>query len=630
MVWNSIKTHVALIVAVFAIGVNSHCMAQATNAPLADTPSQRWIPPPRAYPTQQENQAKLLSRLRDSLLQGDTTNESNSSRLSDSDVQSLKEAMKQFKNYFPEGLTPESLDSIPPELISKALSNPELVKQARELAEKYSKENEPKRNEDQQSNRKGSSSEKTSGKNTAPQNPSNPSNPKNQAPSKQRDLNQEEQIDKSSPQVDPKGKDFTDLVNKLRSTQQNYEHNQNELNNASDQTKSPSVKKSSATNPPANRVTPPRELESPFPSSGSTQSPSSLSPEPKSPKQPEPSPQRQKPSTNSQQPTAPKPSDSATPGVQRSDTNSGPRRPESSLRNENADQAAKTGDLKTGTQSGSSMDIRSELDRRGFGPTMQKIVEEAQRTSQAARPKTTPASQSETGANTETKTGEEGNQESKQSPAITPPAKQPTTSPSRATEPSPRNQNANSTVSKSMQKTGDYLNKIWTEATKSSAASPKPTPPRSSPNRNSTSTPPARPEAISIPNPFNVQFLQAILLVAGACLIGYFVLKIKFNKEQERRETMAAQWAPKIDEIESRDDVVRAFHALAKQRLQAVQSWWTCGQVAERFQEKLPEHAQPIRTLSGLYEQARYYPAEHKLTADQIQSAKLALKQCKV
>ena len=83
-----------------------------------------------------------------------------------------------------------------------------------------------------------------------------------------------------------------------------------------------------------------------------------------------------------------------------------------------------------------------------------------------------------------------------------------------------------------------------------------------------------------------------------------------------------------VDEIQTRDDVVRAFHALAKQRLQAAQAWWTCSYVAERFQETLPEHTQPIRTLSGLYEQARYYPAEHKLNDDQIQSAKLALKQC--
>jgi hypothetical protein len=133
---------------------------------------------------------------------------------------------------------------------------------------------------------------------------------------------------------------------------------------------------------------------------------------------------------------------------------------------------------------------------------------------------------------------------------------------------------------------------------------------------------------MSFSNPVTGQVLQYVLGLAVACVIAFIVLKMKFDSVQKRNRVVAAQMAFKIEEIRSRDDLVRAFHALAKKRLQAVQSWWTLGDVAQRFHESLPEHTNSIRTLSGLYEQARYFPTEHRLTDDQIQTAKSALKQC--
>ncbi len=709
MARNSIKTQVAIFAAmVFVLGLNSRCMAQAIDSTLVDTPSQRWLPPPKSYPTQQENQARLLSRLRDSLLQGDGAKPSNPSRLSDSDVQSLKEAMKKFENYFPDGLTADSLDAIPPELISKALSNPELVKQAKELAEKYSKENQKKKSKGEPTKAEEPNSETNSNEKAVP--PNSQTLPKKQPPSKQSERNPETQPDKSIPEVDPKGKNFADLMNKMRSTQQTYEQNQEKANNMSGQSRASNTKERSESG-----VAPPPDFKGSSSTSGNSQSRPSSRPESTPPNQPqttrngqqEPSTSQQPSGTgtpsakngqssssrqnsDSKQPSNPsnsKSSDSVPPNSQRSEPNSTQRKTENTLptgsrenslskdtsswnnleneirkqfndgrlgnsprkenqRNENqptssprsendgqnsspfSRDSVRSNDTKAGSQSSSSLDIRSELDRRGFGPTMQKIVEEAQRASQAERPKATPSNQSESASSTSTKAGNERNQESKSNSATTTSTKQPSSSLSKPNEPSPRPPRADSPVSKNMQKTGDYLNKLWTDATKNSAASGKPAAPRSSPARNSSSTPFARPEIPSIPNPFNAQVLQGILVLAVAGFVAFFVLKIRFRKEQERKEALAAQMAPKIDEIQTRDDVVRAFHTLAKQRLQSAQAWWTCGYVSERFQETLPEHTQPIRTLSGLYEQARYYPTEHKLSDDQIQSAKLALKQC--
>ena len=712
MVRNSSKTLVAIFAAmIFVLGLNGRCVAQATDSTLVDTPSQRWLPPPNAYPKQQENQARLLSLLRDSLLRRDMDKPSNPSRLSNSEVQSLKDAMKQFENYFPEGLTADSLDAIPPELISKALSNPELVKQAKELAEKHSKDNKKKQSKGQVSKDEDTNSQTKPDRKSIPPPPQSPQ--KNQSPSEQGKQSPEDQPDKSTresiPEVDPKGKGFADLMNKLRSTQQTYEQNQQQSKGEPGLPQTSSSKERSSRN-----VVPPPDFKAPFPTANTPESPSPSPGEP-SPTNPtqttskgqqQPTTSRQPgatntPNTNNGQssssrrnndpkqsatPSNPKPSDSATPSSQRSAPNSSQRKGENKLptgsrenalsnetssgnslenelrkqfgdgrqgnslgkenqrsenpsaltpRNERGDQnsnpferdSVESSDSKSGSQS-NSLDIRSELNRRGFGPTMQKIIEEAQRTSQADRPKATPPKQSESTPSMEAKLGSEVNRDSKSNVATTTPSKQTSSNFSKTNEPSPRPPRADSPVSKNLQKTSDYLNKLWTDATKNSAASPKPTTPRSSSSPNSSSTPFSRPEIPSIPNPFNAQVLQGLLLLAVACVVACIILKIRFQKEQERKEALAAQMATKIDEIQTRDDVVRAFHALAKQRLQAAQAWWTCSYVAERFQETLPEHTQPIRTLSGLYEQARYYPAEHKLNDDQIQSAKLALKQC--
>jgi hypothetical protein len=717
MVRKSIKAQVAIFAAmVVVLELSGRCTAQETDSAVVDTPSQRWLPPPQSYPKQKENQAKLLSLLRDSLMRRDRAKQSSPSRLSESDVQSLKNAMKQFENYFPEGLTADSLDAIPPELISKALSNPELVKQAKELAEKYSKENQKKRSEGQASNDDESSSEKNPARKTVPSNTQRTME-KQSSSVQTKQLSEDspnESLRESSPEAESKGKGFADLMDKLRSTQQAYEQNQQQANSESGQPQSPSAKESSSKG-----VAPASDIKTPFPSANNPELPSpprteppSTNPSPTTRRGQQPLPTFQQPgatsmpnanngqssssrrnndSRHSDTPPNSKPSDSGPQSSQRSEPNSSQRKTENKLPTGSRDNTLSndtssgnglanelrkqfgdsrfgnseansrgmeyqgseapsafapgkerggqnenpfsldnynSNDLKSGSQSKSSIDVRSELDRRGFGPTMQKIIDEAQRASQAERLKAMPSKQSESTPSMGAKLGIEGNGESKLNIAPTMPTQQSFTNYSKPNEPSLRPPRPESPISQNLQKTGDYLNKLWADVTKNSSASPKPPTPRPSSSNNSSSTSFASPEIPSIPNPFSADVLQGLLVLAIACVIACVILKIRFQKEQERQEALAAQMAPKIDEIHTRDDLVRAFHALAKQRLQSAQMWWTCGYVAERFQETLPEHSQPIRTLSGLYEQARYYPTEHKLSDDQLQIAKLALKQC--
>lgn len=635
----------ALLILAFSLSGRSG--AQSNALPTIDSPSQRWLPPPRSYPNQPDSQAKLLSSLRDLVLNSRSTKESNPSRLSDADVQSLKEAMKQYGGNLPDGLSADSLDAIPPELISKALSNPELMRQAKELSEQFMKADRPKSADDP--NRPVDSASNKTPPNTADkQQPSSKQN-NNENKFKPSDVAPQSQKPKDGLESQSKTKkeDFTDLMEKLRNTQQQFEQGQNASNGTE-----PPKDRSNANKQPSssNNVTPRTNAPSRAKTAGSAQpgsagsgsagssdldrSEPALRPGAMPSTQNRPSPRQSQADRNGQSPRLPQDESNPFDSIRNqqpkakdlaTDTNSqSTKRPSSSPGNDAANRdTSRSGaaDRADESKSTPSMDIRKELDRRGFGPTLQKIIEDAQRSSQSSRVVAQPPNGTEPQA---TKTPNEKTTQ----PATPEPIKQSSPrppNPANTAESIRRPAKPDSAMSKSFQETGKYLTNLWTQVSKSSQSTPRAaaTPsPRSTPQASSTN------EAFWLPNPFNAQVLEGLIVLAIAGAITFFAFRYRFRSEQVRRELLEAQLAPRIDEIRSRDDVVRAFHALAKQRFKSAQAWWTYGYVTEQFQLALPEHSTPIRTLSSLYEQARYFPTEHQLTTDQIEDAKSALKQC--
>ncbi|MDG1893934.1 MAG: DUF4129 domain-containing protein [Fuerstiella sp.] len=81
-------------------------------------------------------------------------------------------------------------------------------------------------------------------------------------------------------------------------------------------------------------------------------------------------------------------------------------------------------------------------------------------------------------------------------------------------------------------------------------------------------------------------------------------------------------------DIQTKEDVVNAFHKMALQPSWQVQHWWTHRRVAARMYRDRPEHVHAVEVLTELYEQARYLPQETAFSQDQMQSARQALKQC--
>ena len=84
----------------------------------------------------------------------------------------------------------------------------------------------------------------------------------------------------------------------------------------------------------------------------------------------------------------------------------------------------------------------------------------------------------------------------------------------------------------------------------------------------------------------------------------------------------------RADEIQTREDVVNAFHKMALQPSRPAQQWWTHRKVADQLFQDRPEHVHAVEVLAELYEQARYLPAESAFSQEQIQSARRALTQC--
>ena len=82
-------------------------------------------------------------------------------------------------------------------------------------------------------------------------------------------------------------------------------------------------------------------------------------------------------------------------------------------------------------------------------------------------------------------------------------------------------------------------------------------------------------------------------------------------------------------EIRSREDVISAFHELALNPKQLVESWWTHRAAATRLAVESPQQGNAVQTLAEIYEQARYLPDDVELPAAKIQSARTALAECR-
>jgi len=278
----------------------------------------------------------------------------------------------------------------------------------------------------------------------------------------------------------------------------------------------------------------------------------------------------------------------------------------------------------TPEQNPQAIDVQKELEQKGFGETLKKIVERAKQESLQPKPP------SEATAGTEGSQGMNGQTSPELSKSminmldglkddlveIAKDAK-------FNDRPQPREENlgqqretpsaSGSTIEEWKKAASEFLAAPENRAIKQSATNPA---------------------AASGGSVFDSQFdltpvlmLAAILAAAGMGFFGMRYLKLR------TADSMALQLAgPPIQpsEIRNRADVVRAFHEFSLRSTKKVQAWWTHRAVERVIVESSPEKKAAVEALANAYEQARYLPQDHELSFEQIQAARNALQQCTV
>ena len=274
-----------------------------------------------------------------------------------------------------------------------------------------------------------------------------------------------------------------------------------------------------------------------------------------------------------------------------------------------------------------SIDVRSELEQQGFAQTLRKIVEQAREEGLASSNGGVSSSTGGGPVGSGSPTGLEGSvmrmfdglrksliESAPESPVPSPVpvASQPGAALSSVPQPNPEGRSPLSRVSRAA---GSILSDIAT-------------PPASRPVTARSPRATSSGGATDAPGAGSRSAVGLLMLLAVLGAVWYFVphLVAAINGSQRAVSGIVGEIHPA--DIRSRSDVVRAFHQYALRPATPAPTWWTHREVERQVAQTTPTLRPAIRTLTDLYEQARYLPDDADLTPDQIGTARRALEQC--
>ena len=117
-----------------------------------------------------------------------------------------------------------------------------------------------------------------------------------------------------------------------------------------------------------------------------------------------------------------------------------------------------------------------------------------------------------------------------------------------------------------------------------------------------------------------------LLLLATVLAAGGFWFLQNLRRRGDRSESRPIPAMP--NDLHDRADVVRAFHTLAARSPAVLNDWWTHERAATALAQATPAAGLAVERLAQLYEQARYLPSEIRLTDQQLESARRAVRRC--
>lgn len=277
------------------------------------------------------------------------------------------------------------------------------------------------------------------------------------------------------------------------------------------------------------------------------------------------------------------------------------------------------------------IDVRSELEERGFAETFQKLVEQARENTLAdsRNSAATPGSHSAaSGGSTAGLAGSAGRLKNGLSQDLAETARDtrrsstsPTTSSrskhpeqTRMAAPDPNRPSLLNSVAKS-------ANTVLSNISTAPEARPAPT----------QTARPATPGSVGSFSPQGAgsrSTFGLLLLLAVLGLVWYFTPQFMAAMGNARRSKPLINEVLCPADIHSRTDVVQAFHQFALKSTTLAAAWWTHRAVEQQVALETPALQPAIQTLTNLYEQARYLPEETEFTPDQIGTARQAWEQC--
>ncbi len=132
----------------------------------------------------------------------------------------------------------------------------------------------------------------------------------------------------------------------------------------------------------------------------------------------------------------------------------------------------------------------------------------------------------------------------------------------------------------------------------------------------------------SLPSISSTSFFWLLVVVFGLIAlagVAFVMARLGAPGLFDRLTTSTGLSEPLPQQIRSRRDIIRVFHAMALSPKNSAESWWTHRQVEKQLVQKSPQQSEAVRTLVEVYEQARYLPEEYPLPPTQIAAAEQAM-----
>ena len=121
--------------------------------------------------------------------------------------------------------------------------------------------------------------------------------------------------------------------------------------------------------------------------------------------------------------------------------------------------------------------------------------------------------------------------------------------------------------------------------------------------------------------------LAVVAALGGAILLAVLLFRNwKVNQAERAAAAAAGRAGLDFDAIRTREQLVQAFDRVSLEQIGDEARPWNHRVVADQIAEARPAQAEPADELAGLYERARYAPADEDLTAGEFSSARRDLR----